>query len=144
LPVIVHCDNYDTDFTLKTIALNRNDFLETYSYLISHVLYTKDESSQLRQTFWTTFGQYIAPQLSAEGLKINWINYKTGLKYVYFKMAADKHLATIAIELSHPDDGIQELFYEQFIAFKNILKGHLNEEWVWELHGEDENGKITS
>jgi hypothetical protein len=107
-------------------------------------LYTKEEASQLRQAFWTTFGQYIAPQRSAEGLKVNWVNYKTGLKHVYFRMEADKHSATISIELSHPDAGIQELFFEQFREFKNILIGYLEEEWVWELHRQDENGKIAS
>jgi hypothetical protein len=107
-------------------------------------LYTKDEASQLRQAFWTTFGQYISPQLSSEGLRVNWINYKTGLKYVYFKMDAGKHTATISIELIHPDAGIQELFFEQFAEFKNILHGYLNEDWAWELHHRDEEGKITS
>jgi len=107
-------------------------------------LYTKDEASQLRQAFWTTFGQYISPQLSSEGLRVNWINYKTGLKYVYFKMQADKRTAIISIELGHPDAGIQELFFEQFAEFKNILNGYLNEEWEWELHHRDDEGKITS
>jgi hypothetical protein len=107
-------------------------------------LYTKDEASQLRQAFWTTFGQYIAPQLSAEGGKVNWINYKTGLKHVYFKMEADKRAATISIELSHPDAGMQELFFEQFIEFKNILHSTLNEPWEWELHRTEENGKTIS
>lgn len=107
-------------------------------------MYTKDEASKLRQEFWTTFGLYISPQLSAEGLRVNWINYKTGFKYVYFKMEADKKIATISIELSHPDTGVQELFFEQFLAFKNILHTTTGEEWTWELHHQDNNGKITS
>jgi hypothetical protein len=107
-------------------------------------LYTKEEASQLRHAFWTTFGQYISPQLSSEGLRVNWVNYKTGLKYVYFKMDADKKTATISIELSHPDAGIQELFFEQFAEFKNILRDYLAEEWDWELHHRDDDGKIMS
>jgi len=107
-------------------------------------LYSKDEASQLKQAFWTTFGQYIAPQLSAEGVKINWINYKTGLKHVFFKMEADKRVATISIELSHPDSGIQGLFFEQFMEFKNILYNTLDEEWEWELHRTQESGKTIS
>jgi hypothetical protein len=107
-------------------------------------LYTKEEASQLRHAFWTTFGQYISPQLSSEGFRVNWVNYKTGLKYVYFKMDADKRTATISIELTHPDAGIQELFFEQFAEFKNVLHNYLNEEWKWELHHGDEDGKIIS
>ena len=84
-------------------------------------MYSKDEASQIRQAFWTTFGQYIAPQLSADGLKINWVNYKTGIKYLYFKMDADKRSATIEILIAHPDAGIQELFFEQFIELKTTV-----------------------
>lgn len=107
-------------------------------------MYSKDEASQLRQLFWTTFGQYIAPQLSAEGLKVNWVNYKTGIKHLYFRMEADKRSATIAIEIAHPDTGIQELFFEQFSELKNLLHAALQENWEWQLHNADDNGKIIS
>ena len=107
-------------------------------------MYTKDEASQLKQAFWTTFGQYISPQLSAEGLRINWVNYKTGIKHVYFHMEAGKRSASIAIELTHPDAGIRELFFEQFLELKNVLHAELNEEWEWELHSTDENDKTIS
>ena len=107
-------------------------------------MYSKDEASQLKQEFWTTFGQYISPQLSAEGLRVNWVNYKTGIKYVYFRMEAVKKSASIAIEIAHPDTGIQELFFEQFLELKNVLHSALNEDWEWQLHHMDEEGKIIS
>ena len=107
-------------------------------------MYSREEASQMRQAFWTAFGQYLMPHLSSEGLKVNWVNYKTGLKYVYFKMDAGKRNASIGITLTHPDPGIQELFYEQFLEFKNLLKGYLNEEWDWVLHTTDENWKTIS
>ncbi|MVN91884.1 DUF4268 domain-containing protein [Mucilaginibacter aquatilis] len=107
-------------------------------------MYSKEQASQLRQTFWTTFGQYIAPQPSAEGLKINWINYKTGIKHLHFRMQAENRWARIGIEISHPDTGIQELFFEQFKELKLILAGALNEDWEWLLHAHDDYGKTTS
>jgi hypothetical protein len=107
-------------------------------------MYTREQASQLRQAFWTTFGQYIAPHLSAEGLKINWSNYKTGFKHVYFKMRADKKNASIAIELAHPDPGIQELYFEQFEELKTLLHETLGEEWDWVLHTTDEEGRTIS
>jgi hypothetical protein len=107
-------------------------------------LYTKEQSSQLRQAFWTAYGQYIAPVLSADGLKINWINYKTGVKHVYFKMEADNKRASISIQIAHPDTELQELFFEQFKELKRMLNGYLNEEWHWLLHVFDDNGKIIS
>jgi len=107
-------------------------------------LYSKDEASQLKQAFWTTFGQYISPQLSAEGLKVNWVNYKTGIKHLYFRMEADKRSATIAIDIAHPDAGLQELFFEQFLELKKILHAHLGEDWDWQLHTIDDHGKTIS
>ncbi|QNK61277.1 DUF4268 domain-containing protein [Pedobacter sp. PAMC26386] len=107
-------------------------------------MYSKDEASKLKQAFWTAFGQYIAPQLSAEGLKINWINYRTGIKHLHFKLYADNQSAFIAIELSHPDTGVQELLFEQFKEFRNILKTYLNEDWEWQMNILDENYKTVS
>src|SRR5690606_32633166 len=107
-------------------------------------MYTREEASLLRQKFWTTFGQYMAPVLSAEGWRVNWINYNTRLKHVYFRMQADKKEASIGIEITHPDEGIQELFFEQFLMLRTLLHETLGEEWQWELHGTDANGKTIS
>ena len=107
-------------------------------------MYSKDEASQIRQAFWTAFGQYISPQQSADGLKVNWVNYKTGIKHLYFKMEADKQFATIGIVITHPDAGIQELFFEQFKELKTMFNNYLNEDWIWALHDKDEYGKTIS
>ncbi|WP_222536709.1 DUF4268 domain-containing protein [Pedobacter polysacchareus] len=107
-------------------------------------MFSKDQAAQLKQSFWTTFGQYIAPHQSAEGMRINWVNYKTGIKYLNFKMSADKKSAYIAIEMSHPDPGMQELIFEQFAAFKTMLHTNLGEEWDWELLTVDEHYKTVS
>ena len=107
-------------------------------------MYSKEQVSQLKQAFWTAFGQYISPHPSAEGHKINWINYKTGIKHLHFRMHADGRSAFIAIEMAHPDMAIQELMFEQFKEFRVILAEYLQEEWEWEIHLADENGKTVS
>ncbi len=107
-------------------------------------MYSRDQASQIKQAFWTAFGQYIAPQPSADGLRINWINYKTGIKHLYFKMQADKKSAFIAIEIAHPDFGMQELMFEQFKELKPVLAASIAEDWEWQLHHVDESGKTVS
>jgi len=107
-------------------------------------MYTREQASQLRQVFWTTLGQYLAPIPSAEGLKVNWLNYKTNLKNVFFRMQADKRTASIAITLTHPDIEIQQIFFEQFQALKFVLEDAIGEEWEWALHTTDENNQIIS
>ncbi|MGN6399536.1 MAG: DUF4268 domain-containing protein [Flavisolibacter sp.] len=107
-------------------------------------MYSKQQAAQLKQEFWTVFGQYMTPVLSAEGEKINWINYKTGEKDIYFKMQADNKMASIAIEITHKDASIQELYFEQFAELKKIMENILEEQWTWQLHITGENGKLIS
>jgi hypothetical protein len=107
-------------------------------------MYSKEQASQLRQAFWTAYGQYMGPVLSAEGLRTNWINYKTGVKHIYFKMQADNKSAMIAIEIAHPDTELQQLYFEQFATYKTMLHSTLGEEWEWQLHTTDEYGKTIS
>ena len=107
-------------------------------------MYSKDQASKLKQEFWTAFGQYMGPVLSADGLRVNWINYRTGVKHIYFKMQADSKMATISIDIKHPDKELQNLFFDQFIAYKTLLQNTLSEEWQWDLHTTDEYGKCIS
>jgi hypothetical protein len=107
-------------------------------------MYSKQEASQLRQEFRTTLGQYMRPILSAEGERVNWVNYKTGEKNISFRMQADNKKATIAIELTHKDKEIQQLYFEQFLQFKNLFDDAMNEDWNWQLHTYDEHGKLIS
>jgi len=104
-------------------------------------VYSREEIKQLKQLFWTKFGQFMALHLSADGEKANWINYKTGVKHLYFKMDADKKVAKIAIQWSQADAGIRALMAEQFLQFKGLLHDLLGEEWIWDMDGEDEYGK---
>lgn len=107
-------------------------------------MYSKQQASQLRHEFWTAFGQYMSPILSAEGEKVNWVNYKTGEKHVVFRMEADQKFASIGIELTHPGIDTQKHYYDHFLHLKNILHTTLGENWDWVLHATDENGKVIS
>ena len=107
-------------------------------------MYSKQEASILNQQFWTTFGQYLAPILSAEGEKINWINYKTGVKDIRFIMQADSNQAKIAIVFLHNDAAVQQLYFEKLAAFKNALHQITGAPWQWQLHTADAYGKIIS
>ncbi|WP_454802699.1 DUF4268 domain-containing protein [Mucilaginibacter phyllosphaerae] len=107
-------------------------------------MYSKDQASQLKQAFWTAFGQYMGPVLNTDGLRTNWINYKTGVKHIFFRMQADNKTATIAIEIAHPDPELQQLFFEQFANYKAMLYATLGEQWEWQLHTTDDYGKTVS
>ena len=98
----------------------------------------------MKKDFWTAFGQYMTPVLSAEGEKVSWVNYKTGEKNISFRLETDNKKATVAIILSHSDPDIQQLYYEQFLQLKKIMKSTIEEDWTWEPQTNDEHGKTIS
>ena len=94
-------------------------------------MYGKDEAKKLKKEFWTAFGMVMKPHLSAEGFKINWVNYKTGVKDIWFKTQADNKTVSISINLNHKDEGIRSLYWEQFEEFKLLFHSTMEEEWSW-------------
>ena len=107
-------------------------------------MYTQQEASILRQRFWNSFGKYISPIPSSTGEKTNWINYRTGIKFINFKMDATEEGASIAIEMSHKDLAMQELYFNHFKTFKKPLEEILGEKWAWQLNAVDENGNAIA
>lgn len=107
-------------------------------------MFKREEASRIRHEFWTTFGQYMRPIPSAEGMKINWVNYHTGVKDLHFRMDAGSKSASIAISIEHNDPGIRELFFEQFLEFQTLLHATLDEVWEWQLHASTETGLNVS
>ena len=84
------------------------------------------------------------PVPNSYGRRINWPNYKTGVKDIYFRMRAEREFASIGIELGHTDLEMQELVLDQFGQLKNILEACLKERWDWKLHVVNEMGQPIS
>jgi hypothetical protein len=107
-------------------------------------MYTKQEASQLRQQFWTSFGMYMAPLSSATGMKVSWLNYKTGEKHIYFRMHADNRSGFIGVEITHPDRSMRLLYFEQFKQLRKLLEASTGESWTWIESATDDHGKEIS
>jgi predicted metal-dependent hydrolase len=107
-------------------------------------MFNRQEASRIREEFWTTFGRYMSPVPSAEGLKINWINYRTTFKDVYFRMEANQKSAVISIAIEHYDAGIRELYFQQFQELKTVLHAMLEEAWEWHAYKPIAEDKIIS
>jgi hypothetical protein len=107
-------------------------------------MYTKQEASALRQAFWTTFGKYMSPILSADGMKVNWINYKTGIKYIQFSMEADTKTATIAIIIHHPDPVTRKRYFRQLVQLQSFFHETVGGQWNWQSEAVNEHGQDIS
>lgn len=84
------------------------------------------------------------PVPTAEGGRISWQNYKTGIKSIYFRMRAERDFASIGIEITNPDQEIQELLFGQFEQFKKLMEIETKEPWAWRSLNVDEFGKTVS
>jgi len=107
-------------------------------------MYSRSEASKIRTEFWITFGQYMKPVPNAQGRRINWPNYRTGVKDIYFRMKAERAFASIGIELGHADEEMQELFFDQMDQMRKILLASVGEEWDWKLHAKNEMGQTVT
>lgn len=78
-------------------------------------MYSKAEASKIREHFWTKFGQYMQPVPFSGGAKLNWVNYKTGVKGIRFTMQAEPKFASVEIQIAHPDQEIRILAMKQLV-----------------------------
>jgi len=107
-------------------------------------MYGKQQASLIRKNFWTNFGQYMKPLVSADGESVNWLNYKTGIKHIFFRMDVNNKQASVAIELTHPDPLLREQLYDQLQQVQPILEQTTGEKWQWQPAVTDEDGKTFS
>jgi len=108
-------------------------------------MYTKQEISKQKQAFWTAFGRYMKPILSADGEAIGWLNYKTGNKWLHFRMDVDSRRAVVAVVLDHPDAEVRGAYFERLRQMRSIFEDEVGEgDWIWEPGGADEHGRVVS
>ena len=107
-------------------------------------MYSKEQASKLKAQFWTSFGQYMKPIPGASGLPVNWINYKTGIRNIHFKMDADDTKAVIAIEISSPKEEERLQYYHQFLSLKKLLSSTTTFNWRWNESLQTDNKTISS
>lgn len=107
-------------------------------------MYSKEEAFQKKKDFWVSYGGYMKLQMNAEGESINWINYKTGVKGIYFRTNVDRKYAEVMIQIDHPDPEFRHMIWEQLEEYEIVLQGYLGEDWVWTAQDFDEDGKEIS
>lgn len=95
-----------------------------------NIVYNREESIKLKKEFWTAFGIYMKKYIPVYGEKINWVNFNTNCKPIYFQLDADNKTARFYIDIRHKNETIRELFYLQIKEYQNILNENLGE-LIW-------------
>lgn len=107
-------------------------------------MYSDKEASVLKQKFWTRFGQYMAPVPSASGEKVNWINYKTGVRGIRFKAEADDELVYVAAEIVVQDTVLQHHYFDLFHKFAQWRGFLTDSEWKFKKDSPAHTGNSIS
>lgn len=93
-------------------------------------MYKKEEEKALRSAFWGSLTAKMKKFRSSTGKKVDWFKYPTGMKDIYIRVEADQKGCRICIDLQFRNEGIRELFYEQFLetktVFQNMVKAPVN------------------
>jgi hypothetical protein len=107
-------------------------------------VFSKEETALRKQQFWAALGKYMQPIANADGEKVHWVNYKTGIPNMYFRMLADRRMASIGIEFTHNDAGIRSLYIEQMQLQRIAFESMIGEQWQWDEQHQLPNGKVIS
>lgn len=76
-------------------------------------MFSKEESRQLRELFWTSYGKSFPRK---------WLLYNTKIKDVSLKFQADRKTALVCIDMEHDDDIDRLICFERFQSLQNILE----------------------
>jgi hypothetical protein len=88
----------------------------------------KDDLRTLRQGFWDEFEHATKKTRTANNRKLNWAQYKSGIKDIYFRLDFNFEEAFFAIDLQMRDPEIRELIWDQFMETETLLKTFIGNE----------------
>ncbi|MBK6525006.1 MAG: DUF4268 domain-containing protein [Crocinitomicaceae bacterium] len=107
-------------------------------------MFTKEEKKKLKLEFWSRLEDQMTRLKNPHGSKVNWMNYNTGINHLYFRMEADEKAGRLCIDLQFPDNGVREVYWDQFEEFRDLLNDRFKGKLIWLKDFEHENGKTIS
>ena len=94
-------------------------------------MYSREEAKQLKQEFWTTFGQWSLRKRKSRG-KGRWLLNRTGVRGFRLKFETEKKTQCVCLEIIDADEVIREIRYEKLLQLKQVFDEAMNDELVWE------------
>ncbi|WP_025740162.1 DUF4268 domain-containing protein [Aquimarina pacifica] len=98
-------------------------------------MFSKSESKQIRQKFWTSFGKEYPRK---------WLLYNTKIKDVTLKFTFTTKKAQVSIDIEPQDEVIRAYYFEKFVSLKTILTSEYVADVIFDEAYELDNGKIIS
>lgn len=107
-------------------------------------MFTKEEKKQLKLDFWEGVNTQLSAKGKSLGRNIDWMNYPTNIKRLFFRMEVNHQSAKLCIDLQFIDEGVREVFFEQFEEFQNILNNTITTQVHFVKDFPHANGKTIS
>ena len=93
---------------------------------------SKEARKAWNEAFWLGFKNHMRAQLSANGKRVNWINYPTQVKNTYLRMVCEGKNIALCYDIQFKDEGIQAIFWEQLTELKVVLEDNMSIPTHWE------------
>lgn len=94
-------------------------------------MYSKEEQAAIKRDFWTAYGKYMMPVPGADGDNRNWVNYKTGVKNIFFKPDFTRQSARVSVVVNHSDEAMRQRFFNQFLQLRPLFDAVVGAGWQW-------------
>lgn len=98
-------------------------------------MYSKEEAKQIKQQFWTQFGQSYSRK---------WLLHKTKIKGFSFKFYVDNKTAKVMLDIEPKDDELRKIYFQKMESLQTILLENYLPEAIFEENCYLENGKLIS
>ncbi|MBT8289641.1 MAG: DUF4268 domain-containing protein [Muriicola sp.] len=98
-------------------------------------MFSKKESKQLRQQFWTSFGKSFPRK---------WVRYKTGIKGVALKFDFDLTKAVVALDLEGISEERHNLIWNKLLSLKRVLTEDYLPEVIYNIDYQVDTNKSIS
>jgi hypothetical protein len=107
-------------------------------------LLSRQQRKDLNTEFYTALGRVMQGSFSETGNTIKWTNYRTRIRHIYVRLETDHLGARFAVELQHPDEGIRQLYWEQFLELKTLMQSEFDQDLNWQDEVAKPNGTMIS
>jgi hypothetical protein len=92
---------------------------------------SKEELKKTKIEFWQDFKKHISKFRSTSGKKVNWLNYPTEIKDLYFRLEVEKNSISVNFDFQFKDSSVRAVFWEQMHELKNVFEQELGNDAIW-------------
>ncbi|RYM33595.1 DUF4268 domain-containing protein [Brumimicrobium glaciale] len=107
-------------------------------------MFSKEEQKSLNAAFWTRFKEQAGVNKSANGKRVNWVNYPTHLKQLYVRLHADTEIAKLSIDIQAKNEGVRLIIWEQMTELRKVMEAEMITPGLWEETSQNIAGQTIS